>query len=135
MHLVADGFLAVGRHRDVELDGLAVEFLELVGIFQDIPGSPAVKVLDDADVSRRGFVIAHLDFEGFVDPAGVEIGAVFGTGALAGQVEGVAGIETDSFILGRVVDVVLAGKLELAVIVAAVETHPALRQGHAEMVL
>jgi len=80
-------------------------------------------MFDDADLSRCGLVIANLYFEGFVDPPRVEISPVLRAGSLAGHVESVAGIQPDGFIFGRVVNVVLPGELELAIVVAPVETH------------
>jgi len=42
--------------------------------------------------------IGHLDFKGFIDPAGIEIGSVFCASSLAGHVESIAGMEPDGFV-------------------------------------
>src|SRR5712692_2643724 len=91
-------------------------------------------MFDDADLNRRGLVIANLYFKGFVDPSRVEISSVLRARSLAGHVESVAGIQTDGFLFGSVVNIVLPGKFELAIVVAPVETHSPLRKRHAKMI-
>jgi hypothetical protein len=104
VNLVGHRFLAVGWNLHQELDRAAVELFEGIRILDDVPTRPAVKMLDDAHFDRVGFVIAHLHFEGFVAPAGTEIAAVFRAIALSGEVEGVAGVEADGFVLRGVVN-------------------------------
>src|SRR5258708_30119891 len=54
--------------------------------------------------------------------------------ALAEDVEGIASVYADHFILGRVVDGVLADELQAAVSVAAVKAKASLGQRDAEMI-
>ena len=57
-----------------------------------------------------------------------------GLRAFARDIEGVARIHADGFVLGCVVDLVLAGEFQLPVLVAAVETHAALGQRHSQVI-
>src|SRR5258708_24264164 len=92
-------------------------------------------MLDDAHFDWLALVIAHFDFKRFVEPSRIKICTVIRAAALAGHVEGVAGIEANGFVLWGVVDVILAGELELTIIVAPIETHPSFWKGHAKMIL
>src|SRR6266705_3175734 len=132
--LVVYDFLSVAGHLHYELNGLAVHFLKRIGILDDIPARPAVEMLHDAHLDGRGLVIANLDFEGFVDPPPIEVGSVFRAAALSGHVKCAPGIQTDSLVLGRVVDIVLACELELSIVVTAVETDSPFWKRHTEMI-
>src|SRR2546427_13195345 len=79
-----------------------------------------------AHIYRLLLVVAHLDFKRFVQIMLVDLQPVIGTAALACHVERVTGIHTDVLIARSVVDHVLTGKLNLPIIVVAVETHPPL---------
>src|ERR1700675_3967868 len=92
-------------------------------------------MLNDAHFNRVALVIAHFDFKRFVEPSRIKICTVIRAAALPGHVEGVAGIEADGLVLWGVVDVVLAGELELTVIVAPIETHASFWKRHAKMIL
>src|SRR6266436_3472131 len=119
--LVIYDFLSVGWNLHYELHGLAVDFLKRIGILDDVPARPAVEMLHDAHLDGRGLVIPHLYLKRFINPSPIEVGPVFRPAALPGHVKCAAGIQAYSFVLWRVVDVVLAGELELPIVITAVE--------------
>src|SRR5258708_35266907 len=133
--LVADNFLSAGWNLNEELDRPAVELFERIGILEHVPVRPSIEVLNDTYFDRFALVVAGLDFERFVKPSGIKICAVFVASALTGHVEGIAGIEANSFIFWSVVDVVFAGEFELTIVIAAIETDTALWKRHAEMIV
>src|SRR5258708_27847780 len=135
MDLVADIFLSAGRNLNEEFDRAAVEFFERIGIFEHVPVRPSIEVLNDSYFDRFSLMVADLGFERFVKPSGIEICAVFGASALTGHIEGVAGMEANSFISWSVVDVVFAGEFELAIIVASIKTDASFGKRHSEMIL
>ena len=47
-----------------------------------------------------------------------------GAAALADQIEAVAGIDPHGFVTRRVINSVLAGKLELAIVITAIKAQP-----------
>ena len=55
--------------------------------------------------------------------------------ALARKVERVPRIDADQFVLGGVIDFVLAGEFQLPSIIPAVESHSSLGQGHAQVIV
>src|SRR5467141_4990869 len=132
---VAHRFLSARWNLHKEFHCAAIELFERIGILDDVPIRPAIEMLDDAHFNRLALVIAHLDFKRFVEPPRIEICSVFRAAALPGHVEGIAGIEADGLVLWGVVDVVLAGELELTIIVTPIETHASFWKGHAEMIL
>src|SRR5437016_7001241 len=79
-------------------------------------------------------MVAYADLEGFVHPVLIGLDAKISAFALADYVEGVAGVDADHFIFGRVVDAVLADELQAAVGIAAVKAKTSLGQRDAEMV-
>src|SRR3989475_13213147 len=83
-----------------------------------------------AHIYRLLLVVAHLDFKRFVQIMLVDLQPVIGTAALACHVERVTGIHTDVLIARSVVYHVLTGKLNLPIIVVAVETHAPFWKGH-----
>src|SRR5215831_15200623 len=131
---VADGFFAIRRHLDTELNRLAVSFFERAGVLGDLPVGPAKQVLHHTELHWFLFVVAQLDLKALIDPMGVGVNAVRDPAAFSYSVKSVAGIEPDGLVGGRVVDLVLAGELELPVIVPAVEAHSPLGQRHAQIV-
>src|SRR5690242_8351988 len=135
VNLVSHDFLAVGRNLCGKFHRLAVNLFERVRVLDNVPARPTIEVLDNADFDGRGLVIANFDFKGLVNPPAVEVGTVFGARSLPRHVERVAGIKTNRFVFGRVVNVVLSGEFELAIIVAPVEANPPLRKRHAQMIL
>ena len=91
-------------------------------------------MLDHVDLDGLLLAITHLDLEALRSQA---IGTVLGIvrhAMLANQVEAVTREHADDFVLRRVVDAVLADKLELAVAVLGVEADLTLRQGHTELI-
>ena len=94
-------------------------------------------MLDHAHRNCFLLVVAHLDLETLVRPPIrilLLLHLVVGLLALARDIESVARIDADGFVLGRVVNLVLAGEFELPVLIAAVETHAALGQRHPQVV-
>ena len=87
-----------------------------------------------AHIYRLLLVVAHLDFKRFVQIMLVDLQPVIGTAALACHVERVTGIHTDVLIARSVVDHVLTGKLNLPIIVVAVETHAPFGKWHAQVI-
>src|ERR1019366_7507360 len=104
MHRVSHDLLAVRGDRDREFYGLRVALLRLMRLLGKLPVVPAIKVLDDAHVRGFFFVVAHADLEGFVHPVLIGLDVKAGAFALADNVEGVAGVDADHFVFGRVVD-------------------------------
>src|SRR5260370_1031567 len=127
-------FIYVGRHLHYELNGLTVDLPKRIGILDDIPARPSVEMLLDAHLDGRGLVIPNFDLKGFVYPARIEISPVFCSAALPGQVKCAAGIQADSLVLGRVVNIVFARELELSIIVPPIETHSPFWKRHTEMI-
>src|SRR6267154_817197 len=132
--LVIYGLLSVGRNLHHKLNRLAVALLKRIRILHDIPARPAIQVLHDTHLDRLGLVIPHFDLKRFINPPSVIIGPVFRPAALSGHVECAAGIQPDGLVLRRMVHVVLAGELQLPIVVPPVETHSPFRQRHAQMI-
>src|SRR5262249_14636847 len=84
---------------------------------------------------NSGLVVAHGDLKRFVDHAAGAVELEVRAMALTGEVEGVSGVEANRFILGRVINVILAGEFQLAVFIAAIKTDAASRQWHADLVV
>src|SRR2546425_12931522 len=85
-----------------------------------------------AHIYRLLLVVAHLDFKRFVQIMLVDLQPVIGTAALACHVERVTGIHTDVLIARSVVDHVLTGKLNLPIIVVAVEKDTPFWEWHCQ---
>ena len=92
------------------------------------------RVLDDADLYGLLLVITDLDLESLGGDTFRTVLGVIRHAVFAREVEAVAGQHTDDLVLRRVVDLVLADELELAIAVLRIEAHLALRQGDAELV-
>ena len=71
------------------------------------------------------FVIANLDFEGFVDPVVGGIDANVGAFAFAAKIERVTGEDTNSFIFRRVINTIFADKFQMAIGIAPVKAQAA----------
>ena len=79
-------------------------------------------------------MVAHFDLESFVHPFVIGIDSETGAAALAHQIEAVAGVDPHGLVAGRVIDGVFTGEFELAIIVAAIKTQPALGQCHPKII-
>src|SRR5260370_34964372 len=108
---------------DYELHRLAVGSLKRVGILYDVPARPAIQMPHDANFRGRGLVIPNFDLKRFVDPPPIEVEPVFRAAALPGHIKCTAGIQANRLVLGSVVNIVLAGELELPIVIAALEPH------------
>ena len=92
-------------------------------------------MFDDSKFDSLVFlVIAEFYFESLVQPIIVRIDLIMCSFSFAYEIEGVARIDPDGFILRGMVDDVLAGELQLALIVAAIEPDNAAGQRDAEVV-
>ena len=91
-------------------------------------------MLDNPEFSVRFLVVAQADLKRFIDGTQVGVDLVVHALALAYKVECVAGIDAHGLVFGCVVDLVLAGELEPAVIVAFVETKMTFGQRDAESI-
>ncbi len=129
MDLVTNRFFSARWNLHKELHGAAIELLEWIGILDDVPIRPTIEMLDNAHFNRLALVIAHLHFKRFVEPPRIEVCAVIRAAAFPGHVEGIASIEANGLVLGGMVNVVLAGELELTIIVAPIETHASFGRG------
>jgi len=125
---------SVSGDGDGELNRLAIRFLERIGVREDTPVQPAVEMLDDAN--RHGFFLVVADFylEGLVQCSFGTVNVVRGSTALAYEVEGISGVDADSLTSWRVIDDVLAGELNLTIIVSPIEAQASLGQRNAELV-
>jgi len=82
-------------------------------------------MFDHADLDRLFLVVANFNLKGFGSRALADLHDVIGAPPFTGQIEGVAGVDAHGFVAGRVIDDVFAGEVDLAIVVAAVEAHPA----------
>lgn len=134
MNRVRDGFFLLRLDLHRERNGLSVGFFEGIRVLGDVPVVPTVKVFYDLDFDGHLLVVAQLDFEGFIGPMVVVADIETHPFALAHKVEGAAGGDPDGFILGGVIDVVLADEFQLPVSVAPIEAQAAFGQRHAQMI-
>src|SRR5205085_8201376 len=123
--------LALRRDLGAVLDRLRVLLAVLLRFIGELPVAPAIESLDHSDLRRRIFlVVTDLDLESFVHPFVIGVDSEAGAAALANQNEAVAGIDPHGFVTRRVINSVLAGKLELAIVITALKTQPPSRQRH-----
>ena len=113
---------------------MSVCLVNAIGALGDIPVHAAIHVLDGAHLDGFFLVVAQLDFERFIDPVLIDINPVVGLAALANDVECVAGKDAQRLIGWGVADQVLAGKLELSVVITTIETHATLGQRHSHII-
>ena len=108
MRGVSDHALRVRRDRNVELDGVGVGLDEILGMLLDGPGQPSIEVLHDSELGGDRFVVVDLDLEALGD-YGIGVVAVkIRLMPLADQVEGVAGVDAQCLVFGRVITRVVA---------------------------
>lgn len=119
---------------DCKIDRMGVNLDEWIGINGNRLVRTAIEMLDDAHIDRRGLVVAHLNRKGLVQTGSCSIELITRLLSLASQVEGVACIDSQSLMFGRVVNLILADKFQLPVCVLLVEPHATLRQWHAEII-
>ena len=67
--LVAHRFLSARGNPHKEFHSAAIELFERVRILEDVPTRPAVEILNYTHFDRLALVIAHFDFERFVEPS------------------------------------------------------------------
>src|SRR2546422_5117137 len=114
---------------DVELRGPGFGFGPLVSGFQHLP-VPTDRLVD-LHGDRRFLVVAQSDLKlHLVEPVGelLEIGLL----ALADDVKGIADVQAEGFILGRVVDAVLTNELHPTLGVGLIDAHRARGHGDAQ---
>jgi hypothetical protein len=132
---IGNGFFLARSNKDAELDGLAIGFDEVVGLLKNVPIYPAIEMFDDSEFDSVVFLmIAEFYFESLVQPVSVRIDLIMRSFSFAYEVESVARIDTNSFILRCMVDNVLAGEFQLAVIIPAIEPHNAAGQRDTEVI-
>ena len=91
-------------------------------------------MFDHAHFHRLFLVVSDSDLKAFRCRISVRLDRVVGPAPFAGEVEGIASVDLDSLIVRRVVDHVLAGNLDLPVVVAAIKADSPFGQRHAEMI-
>src|SRR5712672_2019328 len=91
-------------------------------------------MLHDSYFDRLGLVIPHFDLKRFIDPPRIVVGPELHPAALPGHVKRAAGIQPESLVLWRVVNIVLAREFQLPIIVAPVEAHSPFWQRHPQMI-
>ena len=132
---IGNGLFLVRLNKDTKLNSLAVGLDKIVGLLENIPVYPAIQMFDDPEFDGLVFlVITDFYFESLVEPIVACIDLIMRSFPFAYEVECVARIDTDRFIPGGMVDNILAGEFQLAVIVPAVEPHNTAGQRDAEVV-
>jgi hypothetical protein len=134
MHRVGHYGFAVGFYCDGEFDGLRVGLARGGGLLGQLPVVAAVEVLDKSNAGGFFLVVADSDFKGLVHPVLTGFDVVVGALALADDVEGVASVEAQGFVLGSVIDRIFADELKVPVGIASVETQAAFGKRDAKMV-
>ena len=131
---VRDRSFFVGGNGHRKFNRVAVGLFVLHRTGSDIPVRRSIEVFDNPNVYRFLFVVPQLDLKRFGGRPLVAVDDVVAAAALAGNIEGVAGIDAYGLVVRGVVDGIFAGKFNLPIVVAAIKAYPAFRQRHAQMV-
>ena len=134
MHRVIDRPLLIGCKGRTELQGVGIGLEKSGSLCADRPARTPVEMLDDADFSGCRFVVAQGNRKAFVHGIFLIINGEAGLLAVPGQVEDIAGINSDGFVFRRMVDVAFPDKLKLLIGITPVEAHSALGKWHTEAI-
>ena len=118
MDLVGDDSFLACRDLDTKFNCLAVGLFKVMRLFDNLPGNPAIEVLDYPEFDGILFlVVANLDFKGFIQPLVTCVNSEVGSSSFSDEVEGVAGIDADLLIFWCMVNNVFADKFELTIVI------------------
>src|SRR5215475_3081456 len=127
---IRDDLLAIGSDSYRKLNRLTVFFLVVIRLRADLPVLSTIEMLDNPHLDCLFLVVANPDLECLSRVRLCVLDCVVRAPTLSRNVEGISRVDAHGFIRRSVIDQVLAGELDLAVVVVPVEANPSLRQWH-----
>ena len=94
------------------MNGSRVNLFKLLVLLRDGPVAPAIEIFPDDHRRRFIFLVAHLDFDVFLDPFRIVVNSKIDLTPFADDIERATQLDLNGFIFWRVIDQVFTDKFQ-----------------------